>query len=966
MAKEYEVAFELSGKLDPTLKRAFDGVTHNVSDLESELKMIQRSKSMDHLGKEARNSAGSFDKLKNSAEGFKDVLGRVAQYTGAYAIISSVTDTFSNAVGEVISFKDSLQQVAAATGATVEEMESIRSVTQDLYGKGMGENFEDIASAITTVKQVTHETGDALEGITQNAIAFRDVFGEEITQSIKASDTMMKNFGITSEESYNLLAQGAQKGLNKSDELIDTANEYSVYYKTLGYSANEMFNQFSSGLEAGAFNLDKVGDSVKEFGIRIKDGSDSTIDAMAMLFAPDDIDQFTQRLMKGSAKSAEYMELLKHVSKDTAKELVKNLKAGGKKSSNAFEALQGIMGQGNDILDGLSSGAIRGKDAMEKVINKLGEIEDPMQRSTIGVALFGTQFEDMESDVIAALGTARSQFDMTKNTMEEITKIKYDSLTKDLQVLGRELMTEVIIPIGEDLMPVLRDMTEWASNNKDTIKAIALTVAAAMLTKNTVSIVKDYTRVAQSLGKVTGNTTKFGAAAGLLSNPIGIAVGAVGALTLGVIAYKKHQEAARKAILHMGDSIREAYDNFSEVEKQTTKTKDLTTEYDRLIKKLGDVKTPAEQLAEARRKLANVEQELIDLNPEILSAEDAKSGRFREQVGLANELNETTLAMTKRELNNEIINGESNLPKLEEDYTRLTKKAKEYDQANIDSEKSYVRLNEYLERRNAIMDNPNLSSDQAMAQIQKLAAEVKNITGEDFGDQLQLLDDAPPALLKYTNETLSNLKATQEEMKAAENSFQELYDNKIALIQLNLGVGETIDSQSAKYKNLSAEEKERFAKVIRDVQELNREMDKLPADKKIDISVAWNQIGNIPASVPNVARIGGRGQQVQEYARGGVVSRPELAWVGEGGDNEVIIPINGSQRSRDLYSTAGSMLGASDSSGSGGSYVFNPTYNVYGNANKNDLEGLAQKTKSDWETGLAAYERKQSRVSMRG
>lgn len=47
-------------------------------------------------------------------------------------------------------------------------------------------------------------------------------------------------------------------------------------------------------------------------------------------------------------------------------------------------------------------------------------------------------------------------------------------------------------------------------------------------------------------------------------------------------------------------------------------------------------------------------------------------------------------------------------------------------------------------------------------------------------------------------------------------------------------------------------------------------------------------------------------------AKGGIVRNPELTWVGEGGNTEVIIPINSSQRSLGLLQQAGSMLGAAN------------------------------------------------------
>ncbi|MDF2924593.1 MAG: hypothetical protein K0R57_3507, partial [Paenibacillaceae bacterium] len=55
------------------------------------------------------------------------------------------------------------------------------------------------------------------------------------------------------------------------------------------------------------------------------------------------------------------------------------------------------------------------------------------------------------------------------------------------------------------------------------------------------------------------------------------------------------------------------------------RTKDLIIEYDTLKGKIGDVNTPSEELAKARERLMEVEEKLIELNPDILKAEDAKS-----------------------------------------------------------------------------------------------------------------------------------------------------------------------------------------------------------------------------------------------------------------------------------------------------------------------------------------------------
>lgn len=51
------------------------------------------------------------------------------------------------------------------------------------------------------------------------------------------------------------------------------------------------------------------------------------------------------------------------------------------------------------------------------------------------------------------------------------------------------------------------------------------------------------------------------------------------------------------------------------------------------------------------------------------------------------------------------------------------------------------------------------------------------------------------------------------------------------------------------------------------------------------------------------------------FAKGGVVSAPTLAWIGEGGDTETVIPWNNSQRSKDLWLQTGQALGMLNNDG---------------------------------------------------
>lgn len=68
---------------------------------------------------------------------------------------------------------------------------------------------------------------------------------------------------------------------------------------------------------------------------------------------------------------------------------------------------------------------------------------------------------------------------------------------------------------------------------------------------------------------------------------------------------------------------------------------------------------------------------------------------------------------------------------------------------------------------------------------------------------------------------------------------------------------------------------------------------------------------------------GGGGGHVPAYASGGVVTNPQMALVGEGGDHEAIIPLNNDKRSQALWEYAGKRMGLL------GRQDLTPNYNLW-------------------------------------
>ena len=353
------------------------------------------------------------------AEDTAKSIGEITKEAGIMATaIAAAATAFLTAIGvkSVMAVNDlqkSMNLLQMQTGASDADMKKFKVTAEKLYEGDYGESFEDIARAMSDISRNTGLSGKELENTTKNAINLRDTFAFGVNESARTANSLMKNFGISADQAYTLIAQGAQQGANKNGDLLDTLNEYSVQFSAMGMSAEEFTSVLIDGANNGAFSVDKIGDAVKEFTIRSKDGSTTSAEAFQKLGF--DAQQMTQ-----------------------------SFAAGGEQARSAFD----------------------------EVVTALGNISDPVQKNAIGVALFGTQFEDLEAGAIQALGNIQSKADSSANTLKKIDDTKTDSFGSKLSQLGRKLETDFFIPLGEKLMPLLDSFVLWIEDNSETIDAV--------------------------------------------------------------------------------------------------------------------------------------------------------------------------------------------------------------------------------------------------------------------------------------------------------------------------------------------------------------------------------------------------------------------------------------------------------------------------------------------------------------
>lgn len=908
----YNIVYQLNAVVTPAFRRSVGQAEDSIEEIARIVRGLSRLSGFDDLRRSADDADDSVDELSKKTGKLGSLLEGIKKKSELFSEIKEGIEPLTKIMTALNESADAMAQLQASTGMTTNQMEDMEEITNNLYKQNYGTGFEDLGNSLGLVKQVLQQSGDELEKTTQNAITYRDVFKGELPDSLKAVNAMIQQFGITSEQSYNLMAQGAQKGLNSTGELLDTASKYSVYFDKMGYSADEMFDVFSAGIKHGATSLDGVADTVKEFSTAITGDSDSVKEAIYKLFAPEQLEEFSAALVKGGTESVEYATLLKAAGKTAADTLTKDLTAGGDSAEQAMKELQKTLGSGESIFKGLSDGSLTGKQAMEQVIQKLKDIKDPVEQAQIAGELFGSQFADIGSEAVLALGSTRNQFDMTRQTMEEVAEVKYDTLTQQFQAVGREMMTGLIIPLGETLMPHLQNLVHWLSNNKELMMALSLAAPAAAITTNSLKIVQGFMKIGSAAGGAGGAAGGFAGVLGLLTNPVGIAVTGIGLLTTGIIAYKNHQENARQELIHMGDALKESGNQYQEAKDKAKLTNDLLWEYDQLTEKISSSAASSDELATHQERLKEITENLQGLHGTTISQYDVENGKMREKAGLAKEIADADEKLAKLQLEKDIAVGKEKLPDTVSQIRSLEEQVAAAEAKRDAISEAVPKFKEYSEQFERLMMMPG--TEDQKKQIDELVQKA-----QEAGEAVGIFINSPfdlNGLGSYSEQlasdevtALEKLITASEDLNDANQSYQELYNQRKSLIEF--GLGSTIEEQAAKFNSLSDEEKNRFNDALSLVRDLNDEMYLLPLEKKIDIELVYKQTGQYLPEAPKTAveiieSLSGKYRKMDQYAEGGIATRPSI--FGEAGP-EIAIPLNNKPRSRSLLDRANDLMG---------------------------------------------------------
>ncbi|MBG9938552.1 MULTISPECIES: phage tail tape measure protein [Bacillus] len=381
-------------------KRVYGENSTEVQQLEAKLNQAkttvkQFENSLQSVGRSGSQAADGMAEINKKLD-MNNVMEAAEVLQG---ISEKLIEMGKSIVNTAIEFDGSQRKIQASLGLTGKGAENLQKIAVDTWKKGFGENLEEVDNALIKVYQnmrdVPHEE---LQGASENVLTLAKVYDVDLNEATRGAGQLMSQFGLSTQETFDLLAAGAQEGLNYSDELFDNLSEYAPLFKQGGFSAQEMFTILANGTKSGSYNLDYINDLVKEFGIRVQDVSKGVSEGFG------DLSEETQKVWKSFTEG-----------KGTA------------------------------------------ADVFNAVLGDLQKMDDKVKANQIGVALFGVKWEDMGAEAVLSLNNVHGGLGDVTGRMDEMKQLQEESLGQQFQKALRETQA-ALEPLGKKFAELAKDI----------------------------------------------------------------------------------------------------------------------------------------------------------------------------------------------------------------------------------------------------------------------------------------------------------------------------------------------------------------------------------------------------------------------------------------------------------------------------------------------------------------------------
>lgn len=206
-------------------------------------------------------------RLDGDSREFKELTTDAA---GLKKVLQSAIAPAENLKKSLINWSQGVQAIDAITN-TISTVSSALSQFSD--------RMKGLQSANIAITQLTGKTGDEMLKLRSKVQAVSEHFGTDFNETLRAANALSKGFGISMEDAMKLVQDGLVSGANAGGDFIDTVREYPRYFKEAGLSAEDFVAITTNAAQQGIFS-DKGVDVIKEGNLRIREMTTATADAL--------------------------------------------------------------------------------------------------------------------------------------------------------------------------------------------------------------------------------------------------------------------------------------------------------------------------------------------------------------------------------------------------------------------------------------------------------------------------------------------------------------------------------------------------------------------------------------------------------------------------------------------------------------------------------------------------------------
>ena len=349
----------------------------DINDLDKQLKKIDAN-----VGQFQRNVGGYTEAL---AQFFPRVSSSIGQVTSGFQAAQGAAGGFNKALGFIGLAATIIMEVSAAFQSAKEAAKEFNEIQRGLA-------------------QTTDLATESIKVQSGNIIAIARTYEAQSGDIQRAANTLSKEFGISIADSLELIEAGFRKGANAQGDFIDQLREYPAQFAAAGGSAEEFLTILIRAQQEGIYS-DKGIDAVKEFGLRIREQTTATRDALIQAFGEEFTSELFNNLNNGSITTV-----------DALKQVSKGLQDTGLTGEQTQKVIADVFGG-------------PGEDAGLRYLQLLGDIGDETENVTKST----NKYEEAQTVVFQSnQALAKSQA-----LLSEVT----GRASKDFTVLGNGLKT---------------------------------------------------------------------------------------------------------------------------------------------------------------------------------------------------------------------------------------------------------------------------------------------------------------------------------------------------------------------------------------------------------------------------------------------------------------------------------------------------------------------------------------------